>query len=208
MHSVPGVLGFIDETITEQLDVIAARRFAVMHPIHHDPQFARTSRASWGCALAGPTVDARLRRWPKIRGFRELDLGGMLERAVANVLGDDASVAVDIAGDSRVARLILTSVHGASTRRVRINPTAGGTFLLTIPELGVGTAMFEYNDPAYMQKIVQQLVQVAALYLRGEGHVEYRRALFRRTPRLTLAGGSREWVFSRKTSRPHYPEND
>lgn len=136
----------------------------------------------------------------------EFDLVGMLERAVVDVFGDDSSVAIDVAGDSRVARLILTAGDGASTRSVRINPTAGGLFMLTVPELGVGTALFEYDDPAYMEKIVQQLVRVAALYLRGEGRVEFRKTLFGRTPRLTIVDASREWVFERKTSRPHYPE--
>lgn len=80
-------------------------------------------------------------------------------------------------------------------------------FDITILDLGVSAALFEYDDEAYMEAILRELALVADAYLSGEGRIGQKRGMLRTQPVMTITVNGDEWTLGRRTSQIHYPEN-
>ena len=133
----------------------------------------------------------------------------MLRRVVQDVFGQD----VDAVWDTEprfphITRVALTAERGADRRSIGLRAATTGFFELTVFDLDVSTTLFEYDDEDYMAAILRELALVADGYLRGGGSVEHRRGRFRTRTFLTVSVGGNQWVLGRRTSRPHYPEDD
>ena len=59
-----------------------------------------------------------------------------------------------------------------------------------------------------MAALIRQLALVAEAYLRGEGSLVHERGFLRTRTFLTITVGDDEWKLGRRSSWPHYPEDD
>ncbi len=135
----------------------------------------------------------------------EPDVVAMLGRVLADVFDDRFDVAVTPGGDRWEHRARVEM--GGSGRSVVLRANLEW-FGLGVPELNVGTFLLDYDeDAAYKEAILRELALVAHAYLRGQGHVEWRRSLFRRRPVLLVDVDGRRWELGRRAGRAHYPDD-
>lgn len=80
-------------------------------------------------------------------------------------------------------------------------------FDVTILDLGVSAALFEYDDEGYMEAVLRELALVADAYLLGEGRIEHKRGVLRTRPVMNITVNGNEWTLGRRTSKIHYPED-
>ena len=132
----------------------------------------------------------------------------MLRRVVLNVFDEDVDVAWDTEPRAAHVSGVTLSAAGAEDRRtVRLRAASTGMFDITILDLGVSAALFEYDDEAYMDAILRELALVADAYLSGEGRIGQKRGMLRTQPVMTITVNGDEWTLGRRTSQIHYPEN-
>lgn len=135
----------------------------------------------------------------------------MLRRVVLNVFDEDVDVAWDTEPRAAHVSGVTLSAAGAAgaedRRTVRLRAASTGMFDITILDLGVSAALFEYDDEAYMEAILRELALVADAYLSGEGRIGQKRGMLRTQPVMTITVNGDEWTLGRRTSQIHYPEN-
>lgn len=138
----------------------------------------------------------------------ESDTEGMLRRVSLAVFGDGIDVAFETEPNApHISRARLGAGSGADRRTAGIRAASTGFFEIAIFDLGVSATLFEYDDESYMEALLRELALVADAYLRGTGHIEEKRGLFRTRPVLMITVNGKEWVLGRRTSRVHYPED-
>ena len=138
-----------------------------------------------------------------------MDVERMLRRAVQDVFGPDVDAVWDTHPRApHIHRVALTAERGAELRRVGLRAATTGFFDLTVFDLDVSTGFFEYDDEDYMAALIRQLALVAEAYLRGEGSLVHERGFLRTRTFLTITVGGNDWKMGRRSSRPHYPEDD
>lgn len=130
----------------------------------------------------------------------------VLTRVLQEVLGDVAEVACHV--DEQypdTARAELVS-RGLPDRAVAIRATPEWTEL-RVNDLGVSATVLDgERDEAEFEATARALAVVAREYLRGGGHLEWRRRILRPPrPRLTIQTEHGEWVLGPRTSRIPYP---
>jgi len=133
----------------------------------------------------------------------------MLRRVVHDVFDRDIDAVWDTEPRApHIHRVTLTAERGGDRRAVGLRAATTGFFDLTVLDLGVSTGFVEYDDETCMEALLRQLALVGDAYLRGGGSVEHRRGIVRTRPFLTITVSGNPWVLGRRTSRPHYPEDD
>jgi hypothetical protein len=138
----------------------------------------------------------------------EPDTEGMLRRVALDVFDEDIDVAFEVQPSApHVSRARLGTGSGADLRTAGLRAASTGWFDVTIFDLDVSATHFEYDDESYMEGLLRELALVADAYLRGAGHIEYKRRLLRTKPVLIITVNGREWALGRRTSRVHYPED-
>ncbi len=137
----------------------------------------------------------------------EPDTEGMLRRVVLDVFEEDIDITFEAQPDApHISRARLGAGSGADRRTAGLGAASTGFFEVTIFDLGVSATLFEYDDEFYMEALLRELALVADTYLRGAGHVERKRGLFRTSPVLITTVNGKEWTLGRRTSRVHDPE--
>lgn len=138
----------------------------------------------------------------------EPDIEGTLRRVVLDVFDEDVDVTFEAQPDApRISRASLGVGSGADRRTAGLRAASTGFFEITIFDLDVSATLCEYDDESYMEALLRELALLADAYLRGAGHIEQKRGLFRTRPVLTIAVNGKEWTLGRRTSRVHYPED-
>lgn len=136
------------------------------------------------------------------------DVESMLRRVVLNVFDEDVEVAWDTEPRAaHVSGVTLSAARAEDRRTVRLRAASTGMFDITIPDLGVSAALFEYDDEAYMEAILRELALVADAYLSGEGRIGQKRGMLRTQPVMTITVNGDEWTLGRRMSQIHYPED-
>ncbi len=136
-----------------------------------------------------------------------------LERTLRRVVLAECEEGVNVAWEEdlsppEVVRVVLTSGNGARRRSVSLSASTTGVFQLTILDFGVGTALTEYDDDEHVEAILRSLARVADAYLSGQGHVHYRRGLFKKRPVFTISVDGSEWRMGRCASSVPYPDDN
>ena len=136
------------------------------------------------------------------------DVEHTLRRVVHDVFDDDVEVAWDTGPRGpHIHRVTLSAERGAVRRTVRLRAAGTGLLDISIPDLGVSVALFEYDDERYMETILREMALVADAYLSGEGRVKQKRGVLRKRPVMTITVNGNEWTLGRRTSKFHYPED-
>ena len=136
-----------------------------------------------------------------------IDIKAMLHRVVAEVFGENFTVADVSSGDDSW----LHGVHVSSrfdTDRTAIIRASYEWMDAFIPELNVQTALFDYDDVEPEKEAeLRRLCIVMRACLQGEGHVEKRRRLFRRgtVAILSIEVDGLEWRLGRHHFVVPYP---
>jgi hypothetical protein len=131
----------------------------------------------------------------------------MLRRVALDVFDENIDITFEAQPDApQISRARLGVGSGADRRTAGLRAASTGFFEVTIFDLGVSATLFEYDDEFCMEALLRELALVADAYLRGEGHIERKRGLFRTRPVLITTVNSKEWTLGRRTSRVHYPE--
>ncbi len=132
----------------------------------------------------------------------EPDIEGMLRRVVLDVFDEGIDVTFEAQPNApHIKRARLGAESGADRRTAGLRAASTGFFDVTIFDLGVSATLIEYDDESYMEAILRELALVADAYMRGGGHIEQQRGLFRTTPVLTLTVKGKEWTLGRQKSR-------
>lgn len=133
------------------------------------------------------------------------DVEGMLRRVVRDVFAEDTEDAWDIDARRPHVRVTLRAQRGSEWRTVDLSASGSGLLDITIPDLGISAALFEYDDPGYMESILRELALVADAYLSGEDRIDEERGMLRRRPVMRIAVNGNDWSLGRRTSTVHYP---
>jgi hypothetical protein len=132
----------------------------------------------------------------------------MLRRVALDVFDEDINITFEAQPDApHISRVRLGAGSGADRRTAGLRAASTGFFEVTIFDLGVSAALYEYDDAIYMETLLRELALVADAYLRGAGRIEQKRGLFRTTPVLICTVNGKEWALGRRTSRVHYPKD-
>jgi hypothetical protein len=135
-------------------------------------------------------------------------LGALLRRVVLEVFDTDVEVTWDDGPRARHQPLAtLRRGHGAEGRTVNLSASATGWFEISVPDLGVGAWLIEYDDAHEMEAILRDFALVARAYLSGAGRIEHRRGIFRTRPVLVLPVEGREWILGRRSGGVREPED-
>jgi hypothetical protein len=131
-----------------------------------------------------------------------IDIKAMLHRVVDDVF-DETFAIVEVVTDAEPR---LHSVHVSSrssndrTARIEASYEWASVF---VPELDVGAILFEYDDVEEEKEAeLLKLCLVTRAYLQGQGHIEKRRRLFRRSESsvLRIEVDGYNWRLDRSTS--------
>lgn len=128
-----------------------------------------------------------------------IDIKAMLHRVVAEVFDENFTVAdVSSSDDSWLHGVHVSSRYDKDrTAIIRASYEWMDAF---IPELNVQTSLFDYDDVEQEKEAeLRRLCLVMHAYLQGEGHVETRRRLFRRSTVsiLSIEVDGLEWRLGR-----------
>lgn len=137
-----------------------------------------------------------------------IDIGAMLDRVVSEVFGDSYQSELIPNDKDPWIHMYLISSLGENQRSVRIRATYEW-FEAVVPDLDVGSMLFEYDDvESEKAKELTRLCDAMKHYLDGEGQVTQRKTLIRRRLEnvLTLNVDGREWVLGRHHSSSPYPD--
>ena len=119
----------------------------------------------------------------------------LLHEVVATVFPDDLDRVVE---PSRRADEHRATVRSRALGRSVVLVAARDRFEIVVPELAVGAIAFAYEEDRGAK--VDALAEIAELglrYLLGEGDVERRRGLLRRSAQLTLTARGQVWRLRR-----------
>lgn len=136
------------------------------------------------------------------------DVEQMLRRVVLDIF--DAHVEVEWdprSEESDGSSVTLKTAQQGEQRTVRLHASTTGRFALTIVDLGVSAALFEYDDERYMEMLLHELALVANTYLSGRSRVRLSRGLLRTHPVVTMTVNGNEWSLGRRASTVHYPDD-
>lgn len=137
------------------------------------------------------------------------DIEQMLRRVVLDMFDEHVEVKWGPEGGASAddSSVTLRTAQQGEQRTVRLHASATGRFGLTIVDLGVSAALFEYDDEGYMESLLRELALVANTYLSGRSRVRLRRGLLRTYPVVTMTVNGNEWSLGRRISTVHYPDD-
>lgn len=133
-----------------------------------------------------------------------IDIERLLRRVVGEVFGD--SVEVTYTAHLKYAHDWRASLVSKSDRSKTVEIRATYEwFTAHIPELDVGTIVFEYDedeDEDEKHTALRELSQAMRAYLRGDGKIDFHRGLFSRRARasMTIRVDDTEWVLGKRSS--------
>lgn len=136
-----------------------------------------------------------------------IDMGALLDRVVADVFEDQYLVESQARDEYPWRHAYLVSKTDGQTRSFRVRATYEWCDVW-IPELDVGTIMFDYDDDeSEKERMLRWLCAGLRHYLDGEGKVTHRKTLIRRKQEnvLRLDVDGDEWVLGRHFSSLPYP---
>ena len=129
-----------------------------------------------------------------------IDVEALLRRVVVDVFDPDVEAVWSIEPKSpHVHRVRLTSADGERHAGLRASYE---WFDVTVFDLGVSHGSYDYDDDEEAKAAeLRPLARIARAYLRGDGHIKYRRGLLRQRPVLVLRVDDVEWELGRRSSR-------
>lgn len=136
-----------------------------------------------------------------------IDIGVLLDRVVADVFGDEYTIESVSRDEYPWNHAYLIVAQGKPQRSVQVRATYEW-FDVWIPELDVGTIMFDYDDEESEKELaLRWLCEAMDHYLSGGGIVTQRKTLIlRRTENvLQLDVNGHEWTLGRSSSSIPYP---